>query len=405
MSSRGGTIMSSSSFTAPAPRFSTVATQPGSDILNVILKIAATPNVISFAGGLPAPEGFPVAQLAAACQTVLDRDGKRALQYSAIKGEKELREEIARRETEKGIPTTADEVQIVSGSQQALDIIARIFLNPGDKVLVESPTYLGALQAFDLCRPSYTELACDEQGLNPVAFGDECKDAKFAYVIPTCANPTGLTMSHERREVLAQKARQYDMWLIEDDPYGEIWYVEEPPMSLRAYAPERTIRLGTLSKILTPGFRLGYVIAPKEVLDMIVKFKGAMDLNTCTFTQLVSAQVFSEDILKTHLPAIRERYKKHADAMLEALEEFMPEGVTWTHPIGGMFIWVTFPECVNTTELLPKALEQQVGFVPGEAFYANNPKRNHMRLSFVTVGPEKIREGIKRISEIVKLSL
>lgn len=397
--------MSTQCYPQTTPKWSTIATQPASDIIPLILKIAATPDVISFAGGLPSPEGFPIKELAQACQTVLERDGKRALQYSTIRGEKELREEIARRETQKGIPTTADEVQIVSGSQQALDMIARLFINPGDKVLVESPTYMGALQAFDLCQPTYVELDCDENGLNPAAFGEECRGAKFAYLIPTCANPTGLTISTERRELLAQKAREYDMWLVEDDPYGEIWYTEEPPMSLRAFAPERTIRLGTLSKILTPGFRLGYVIAPKEVIEKIVQIKGAMDLHTCTFTQLVSAQVFSENILDTHLPAIRQRYKMHAEAMLAALEEFMPEGVTWTRPIGGMFIWVTVPKQINTTTLLPKALEQKVAYVPSEPFYANAPQYNHFRLSFVTVGPETIREGVKRLGELIKASI
>lgn len=394
--------MSAQCYPTPRSRWSHVASQPVSDIIPLILKVAATPEVISFAGGLPSPEGFPIAQLAHACQSVLDRDGKRALQYSAIKGEKELREEIARRETQKGIPTDAEEVQIVSGSQQALDLIARLFLNPGDKVLVESPTYMGALQAFDLCQPKYAELDCDQEGLNPAAFGQECRNAKFAYVIPTCANPTGLTISSERRELLAQKAREFDFWIVEDDPYGEIWYTHEPPPSMRAFAAERTIRLGTLSKILTPGFRLGYIIAPKEVLNKVLQLKGAMDLHTCTFTQLVAAQVFSENILDEHLPAIRARYKKHADAMLAALEEFMPDGIQWTRPIGGMFIWVTVPAHVNMTELLPLALEQKVAYVPSEPFYANAPQFNHFRLSFVTVGPETIREGVKRLGELLK---
>jgi 2-aminoadipate transaminase len=366
------------------------------------LKLAARPEVISFAGGLPSPEGFPVEAIEKACQEVLETQGKQALQYSMVEGEMLLREQIARRETMKGIPTTADQIYIVSGSQQALDLLGRVFLDPGDKVLVESPTYMGALQAFDLEGPQYVELNCDEKGLNPAAFGEECRGAKFAYVMPTAANPTGLTIDEERRALLAQKAREYDMWLVEDDPYGELWYEVEPPKSLRYWAPERTIRLGTLSKILAPGFRLGYVIAPPEVLDKFASMKQAMDLCTAAFTQRVAGQAFSDDVLVEHLPSVRARYAKHAHAMLDALAEFMPEGVTWTKPIGGMFIWVTLPKHMNATTLMEHVLAENVAYVPGEPFYANKPEVNHFRLSFVTVDPEVIREGVRRLAGVIK---
>lgn len=389
----------------PTPRWSSLASKPTSSVIRDLLKLPA--DVISFAGGLPSPEGFPLEDIAKACQTIINKEGKHALQYSMVEGEVALRREIARRETQKGIPTEYDQVQIVSGSQQALYLIARILIDKGDKVLVESPTYMGALQAFDLCGPSYTSLPCDEEGLNPAAFTEEvCRGAKFAYVMPTASNPTGLTISEERRKLLCEKAREYDMLLVEDDPYGEIWYDKEPPASLRKWAPERVIRLGTLSKILAPGFRLGYIIAPAAVLDKVAQMKQAMDLHTSTFTQLISAQVFSEGLLVHHLPSVRARYKTHANAMLQALEEFMPEGVTWTRPTAGMFIWVTLPEKVDATDMVRDALAHKVAFVPGEVFYAGSEvRKNHFRLSFVTVDPERIREGVKRLAEVIRLRI
>lgn len=398
--------MTEQEYESPTPRWSQLASKPASTIIRDLLALAARPEVISFAGGLPSPEGFPLEEIAAACQTVIKNKGRHALQYSMVEGEVALRKEIARRETEKGIPTTYEQVQVVSGSQQALDLIARIFIDKGDKVLVESPTYMGALQAFDLCEPTYDEMPCDTEGLNPAAFTEElCRGAKFAYVMPTAGNPSGITISEERRKLLCQKAREYDMLLVEDDPYGELWYDQEPPSSLRMWAPERTIRLGTLSKILAPGFRLGYIIGPTDVLNKVACIKQAIDLHTSTFTQLISAQVFSEDLLHTHLPSVRERYKRHAMAMLEALEEYMPEGVTWTKPTAGMFIWVTLPEHMNATDMMKAALDKCVAYVPGVAFYAKKPEHNHLRLSFVTVEPDVIREGVKRLAEVIRISI
>ena len=196
------------------------------------------------------------------------------------------------------------------------------------------------------------------------------------------------------------------MLLLEDDPYGELWYDQQPPASLRKWAPERVIRLGTLSKILAPGFRLGYIIAPAAVLDKVAQLKQAMDLHTSTFTQLISAQVFSEDLLVHHLPSVRARYKTHANAMLDALKEYMPEGVTWTHPTAGMFIWVTLPEHIDATEMARDALAHNVAYVPGEAFYAGSEvQKNHFRLSFVTVDPERIRQGVKNLAEVIRLRI
>lgn len=397
--------------TRPTPTYSAACAPKGDSVILEILALAARPDVISFAGGLPSPEGFPVKQIEAACQWVLENQGARALQYSACQGVPELREVIARRETEKGAATTADEVLVVSGSQQALDLIGRLFVDPGSKVLVESPTYLGALQAFALNSPKFIELPCDEQGLNPDLITPEmAAGARFAYVMPTFQNPTGLTISAERREKLAQKARELDFWIVEDNPYGELWYESKPAPSMRAFAPERTITLGTMSKVLAPGFRLGYVLAPKHVLDACMELKQAMDLHTSTFTQLVCARVLSEGLFVEHLPAVRALYARQAKAMLDALEREMPQHpeLSWTHPEGGMFLWMKLPASLDAAEVMKKVLatDVPVGFVPGVAFYANDPKpANYLRLSFVTVPVEKINAGVKSLADTLRTLL
>ena len=395
----------------PVPHFSKAGTPKGDSFIQQILALAARPDVISFGGGLPSPEGFPLAEVKAAADYVIDTDGKRALQYSSLKGDPALRAIIAERETARGCPTTADDVQIVSGSQQALDLMARLFIDPGSKILVESPTYLGALQAFMLCNPECVEIPTDAFGMNPDLMGEECRGARFAYVMPTFQNPTGLTISVERRKKLAEKAREYDFWLVEDNPYGELYYGDEPPASMRAFCPERTITLGTMSKVLAPGFRLGYIIAPKAVLDAAAEMNLAMALHTATYTQLVTARVLSQGLFEEHLPKVRDIYRSQAKVMLDALDEYMPKHpeITWTRPEGGMFIWLTFPKGVDASEVMKKTLASDVpvGFVPGEAFYANNPKDhvNTCRFSFVTVPPEKIVAGVKSVAEALKTFL
>lgn len=389
------------------PPLSRTAQAVKTSIIGELLTLAARPEVISFAGGLPSPEGFPVKALADAAQKVLEEKSSRALQYSVATGEKELKRFIAEHETRRGVPTTSDEVMIVSGSQQAIYFAAQAFVDEGSTILVEAPSYMGALQSFDLVRPHYQTLSSDEEGLNPAAIGEECRGARFAYVMPTFGNPSGLTISLERRKLLAEKARELDLWLIEDDPYGELWYDREPPISVRAFAPERTLRLGTFSKVLAPGLRLGYVCAPKEVIAVLSQFKQACDVHTSTLTQLIAAEVLNAGLLDGHLPMVRKIYKHQAEAMLAALEEFMPKraDISWTKPAGGMFIWVTLPETIDTTELMKKAVANNVAFVPGAVFYGVNPQKNKLRLSFVTVPTEKIRTGIAALAKVVKESL
>ncbi|MCF0254177.1 MAG: PLP-dependent aminotransferase family protein [Duodenibacillus sp.] len=389
----------------PFPTLSKPASGAKASVIREILKVASRPEVISFAGGLPNPAGFPVEEIGGACSWVLENRGRSALQYSLTEGEVDLRRVIAERETERGCPTTIDEVQIVSGSQQALDLIARAFIDPGSRVLVENPTYLGALQAFRLLSPEFQIIPTDARGLNPDALDESCRGARFAYVMPTFANPTGLTIDDERRRKLAEKAREYDFWLVEDDPYGELWYNQQPPKSLRAYAPERTLRLGTLSKVLAPGFRLGYICGRQEVLNVFTRLKQAVDLHTATFTQQIAAKVMGDGLLVTHLPKVRALYKAQCQCMLDALDEFMPKhpDIKWTRPEGGMFIWMQLPSYIDSVALGGEAVKRLVAFVPGTAFYADEDKAEpwHLRLSFVTVPPERIRQGVQVLAALI----
>ncbi len=389
----------------PFPQLSRLMSGPQDTTIRELLELASRPEVISFAGGLPSPEGFPVQEVRQAADFVIATHGKRALQYSSTEGEPELRQAIAAWETARGCPTDPCEVQIVSGSQQALDLIARLFIDEGSRVLVENPTYMGALLAFKNSFPKFELLPTDDKGLNPAAIDASVKGARFAYVMPTFANPTGITIDEERRKTLAQKAKEYDLWLVEDDPYGELWYDKPAPKSLRAWAPERTLRLGTLSKVLSPGMRLGYIVGPREVLDVIALLKQSLDLHTSTLTQLIAAHIMHSGQLEDHLPMVRDLYRTQGRAMLEALEEFMPQGVTWTQVQGGMFIWVKLPESIDTAELMRETIQQNVAYVPGAPFYALGGNKNHLRLSFVTVPVPRIRQGIETLAKVIASKL
>ena len=379
--------------------------RPQDTLVRELLKLCGRPEVISFAGGLPASEGFAVEAMRRAADEVLSQMPVRALQYSYTEGDPILRQAIADFETSRGTPTSADEVMIVTGSQQAIDLIARSFIDAGSRVLVENPTYMGALQTFRNASPEFVPLPHDEEGLNPAAIDSSFAGARFAYVMPTYANPTGMTLSEERRIALCQKARELDLWLVEDDPYGELWYDKPAPKSLRHWAPERTLRLGTLSKTLAPGLRIGYVCGPKEALNVLSLLKQTCDLHTSTFAQLTAARVFTSGALEEHLPQVRALYKRQAQAMLEALEAHMPEGITWTRVEGGMFLWMTLPETVNTTALFKRAIDAGVAFVPGQAFYAAGDDTHHMRLSFATVPVDKICTGVERLAGLLRAAL
>jgi 2-aminoadipate transaminase len=379
-----------------------------SSAIREILKVTLRPEVISFAGGLPAPETFPVEALRGAFDKVLSAVGPASLQYSTTEGHPELREWIAARETSRGIPTTADEVLVVSGSQQGLDLIAKAFIDEGAPILVESPSYLGALQAFGLFTPVFRNIPTDGDGLLPQAIDAQlARDARFAYVMPNFQNPSGRTLTSERRVLLAAAAREHDFWLVEDDPYGELFYRDQPPPSLRAYAPERTIRLGSFSKILAPGLRIGFIVAPRSMIEVLVRLKQATDLHTATLSQRAAFEVLNSSLMADHLPAIRARYASQCAVMLESLAEHFPREAVWTRPSGGMFIWVELPpkpngSMVDTTALLARAIDRQIAFVPGEPFFAGTPRQNCLRLSFVTVPPERIRAGVAVLGELIR---
>ena len=381
--------------------FSTRATAIKSSVIREILKVTARPEVISFAGGLPSDASFPVEQLKAAFEKVLKDAPQAALQYSTTDGYAPLREWVAAEKSKSGATIKPEQVIIVSGSQQALDLIGKVFINEGDKVLVEAPTYLGALQAFDLFFPKYVSLPSDDDGLDADQItAEHAQDAKFLYALPNFQNPTGRLMTEARRQALVAKARELNLLVIEDDPYGELWYTSAPPPSLLSRMPERVIQMGSFSKILAPGLRLGYIVAPEEIARKFEQVKQATDLHTATLTQRAVYEVVKDGFLNEHIPTIRSMYHTQAQAMLSALDEHMPTGVKWNQPAGGMFLWLELPENMDSEEMLKKALARNVAYVPGTPFYANEPVRNTLRLAFVTVPEEKIRAGVKVLGEV-----
>ena len=376
-----------------------------SSAIREILKVTERPEVISFAGGLPAPATFPVEEMRSALDRVLSTRGREALQYSTTEGFAPLRDWIARRLSTSDAPVSADEVLIVSGSQQGLDLLAKVLLDPGDVVLVETPTYLGALQAFSLFDPHYVSIASDENGLIPDALNDSMRGAKFLYCLPNFQNPTGRLLAEERRHDLVKRARELDLLILEDDPYGALSYDGGTPPSIRSLAPERTVYMGSFSKVLAPGLRLGYVIAPSALRAKLVQAKQATDLHTATLSQMAVHEVIKDGFLDTHIPTIRTLYREQCAAMLAALSRHMPEGVRWNKPRGGMFLWAELPQGMDASAVLACAVEQNVAFVPGMPFYAANPVIESLRLAFVTVPPPRIEEGVERLASVIRAKL
>lgn len=382
--------------------FSSRARALQSSAIREILKITERPEVISFAGGLPAPATFPVAEMRAAFDKVLANNGREALQYSTTEGFAPLREWIAARVGTPDAPVSADDVLIVSGSQQGLDLLAKTLVDPGDRVLVETPTYLGALQSFAMFAPQFVSVASDEDGLLPDALVESMRGAKFLYCLPNFQNPTGRLLPEDRRRRLAERARELDLLILEDDPYGALSYDGETPPSIRSLAPERTVYMGSFSKVLAPGLRLGYVIAPAALRGKLVQAKQATDLHTATLSQQAVFEVVKDGFLDTHVPTIRKLYREQCAAMLAALAHHMPDGVRWNRPRGGMFLWAELPQGMDATAVLAKAVEQNVAFVPGAPFYAANPEIGALRLAFVTVPPPRIEEGVERLAKVIR---
>jgi 2-aminoadipate transaminase len=375
-----------------------------------ILKVTAQPEVISLAGGLPAPELFPIDEYRRAFEWVLEADGAQALQYGPSEGYRPLRAYLAKRLNGFGIQCGVDDILITNGSQQALDLIARILLDPGDAVLVEKPTYLGALQAFNQYQPRYAVAAMDDDGMCV----DEVEQAlsvgghrvKFIYAIPNFQNPTGRSMSLSRRRQLVEVARRYRVPIVEDDPYGELRYEGAHLPTLKSLDTDGTvIYLGTFSKILAPGLRLGWVVASPDALEGLLHGKQPADLHTGMVQQMATYEVIKDGFVDSHVEHIKAFYKERRDVMLQALAEHFPASARHTRPAGGLFVWAELPRHVDTRELLLDAVQERVAFVPGQGFHPDGSGTNTMRLNFSNVPPDQLREGVRRLGGAIQRRL
>jgi len=392
-----------------------------SSAIRELLKITQKPEIISFAGGLPAPDVFPTDRFREACNKVLAEQARLALQYGATEGYEPLREMIARHTARYGVKAKPENVLITSGSQQALDLIGKLLINPGDRVLVEAPTYLGALQAFNVYGADYLCVPSDNDGLRTDLLEPSLRfGPKFMYVLPNFQNPGGTTLAEGRRHELVLLADRYGIPIIEDDPYGQLRYEGEhlPPLIMvdrqnlrrdNGYSIGNVIYLSTFSKTLAPGLRLGWIVAPPDVITKMVQLKQGADLHTSTFGQMVAYEVARDNFLDEHIKLIRRVYGERRNVMLKAMEENFPPEVTWTHPQGGLFLWVSLPPGMNCEHLFEAALKENVAFVPGDSFYAGNgyadEARRHFRLNFSNATPDQIREGIRRLGIAIKKQL
>ena len=377
-------------------------------IIREILKVTEKPGILSMAGGLPSADTFPVDALKAACDKVLSENAREALQYAPSEGFAPLRAWVAGRVESLGLKVSPDQVLITTGSQQGLDLVGKILCDAGAPVAVATPTSLGALQAFAPYEPIFTSLDSDGEGVDPAALARLPHDApgtRFAYLLPNYQNPTGRVMSAARRQAVVAAARAAKVPLVEDNPYGDLWFDEAPPPSLSSLWPEGSLYLGSFSKVLTPGFRLGYVIAPPELYPKLLQAKQAADLHTPGFNQRVVYEVVRNGFLDQHVPKIRALYKANRDAMAEGLKQHLPPGCEWQKPEGGMFFWIRLPAGLDAMALLPMAVEAGIAFVPGAAFYAHAPDPRTMRLSFVTLTPPLIAEGIAILGRVLREAL
>jgi 2-aminoadipate transaminase len=384
-----------------------------SSAIRELLKLTESPDVISFAGGLPAPDVFPVDEIQEACIRVLQNQSALALQYGATEGYLPLREMIARFTARLGFEVNPDNLLITSGSQQALDLLGKILINRGDRILVESPTYLGALQAWNAYGAEYVPVTSDENGMDTDALEEALRTGpKFIYVLPNFQNPTGVTLSLDRRKKLVELADRYGVPIIEDDPYGQLRYEGDHLPSVEVLDAEwhpnsgsytgNVIYLSTFSKVLSPGLRLAWVVAPPEVIRKLVQAKQGADLHTAVFNQMIALEVSQHGFLDKHVQKIIEVYRERRDVMLDTLEEHMPKGVSWTRPLGGLFLWVTVPEHINTASLMIEAVQEKVAFVPGESFFPCGGGQNTMRMNFSYSNPQLINEGIGRLARVLR---
>ena len=374
-------------------------------VIREILKVTERPGILSMAGGLPSPLSFPVEAMREASERVLRDHPQAALQYAASEGYAPLREWVAAHLRGQGIEAGADQVLITTGSQQGLDLIAKVLVDAGAPVAVETPTYLGALQAFSPCEPTFVSVAGDAEGPLPAALEALRHDApgcRFFYVLPNFQNPTGRLISEVRRVALVAAAQRAGVPLVEDNPYGDLWYDAPPPASLTSRWPEGSLYLGSFSKVLAPGLRLGYLVAPRALYPKLLQAKQAADLHTSGFNQRLVAEVLRDGFLDRHTPTIRARYRLQRDAMQAALQRSLPPGSEWQAPQGGMFFWLRLPEGCDAAELLDAAVARGIAYVPGAAFFAHAPDRRTLRLSFVTLSTQEIDDGVAVLGQVVR---
>ncbi len=383
-------------------------------VIREILKVTERPGIISFAGGLPSSRTFPVAEFQSACNRVLANDPTGALQYAASEGYAPLRELVAQRLSAQsaaaGVVWNVDPAQVLitTGSQQGLDLVAKILVDAQSKILVESPTYLGAVMAFMPMEPNVVSIASHNDGLDMDSLAAHTPDARFLYVLPNFQNPTGRTMSEPSRAALVAHAAASGLPLVEDNPYGDLWFDTPPPAPLTGRNPEGGIYLGSFSKVLAPGLRMGFLVAPKAVYPKLLQAKQAADLHSPSFNQRLIYEVMQGGFLERHVPTIRTLYKQQRDAMLAALAEHFPqngspdETLTWNTPAGGMFLWARLPQGMNAVDLLPHAVDKGIAFVPGAPFFAGVGDERSMRLSFVTPSIEEIQRGIAALAQTIR---
>lgn len=379
-------------------------------VIREILKVTEKPGIISFAGGLPSPQTFPIDAMREASERVLRDDGKAALQYAASEGYAPLREWVAQDLLKQGMQVSPDQVLITTGSQQGLDLVAKILIDAGSRILVETPTYLGALQAFTPMEPIAVGVNSDDHGVDAADLrakvGTGADKARFVYLLPNFQNPTGRTMTEERRAAVAQVAIDTGLPIIEDNPYGDLWFDAPPAPSLSSRHPKGSVYLGSFSKILAPGLRLGYLVAPPALYPKLLQAKQAADLHTPSFNQRVVAEVLKDGFIERHVPTIRALYKQQCEAMLAALDREMAGlGLSWNRPVGGMFLWVQLPKGLTAIPLLAKAVKKGVAFVPGSAFYAEGADESTLRLSFVTATVDQINTGMSALAAAIRESL
>jgi 2-aminoadipate transaminase len=377
-----------------------------SSIIRELLKYALQPDIISFAGGLPAPAAFPVRDFRDACNWILEHNAELALQYGSTEGLPALKDYLIDAMAKYEIPALRENILFTNGSQQALDLIGRVFVNKGDKVITGRPTYLGAIQAWNVYGPHYVTVPLDDDGMRMDKLEQaihENPDAKFIYVLPNFHNPAGTTLPLDRRHRLIELAAQNGIFVVEDDPYGELRFEGQDITPIIAMHKENTIYLSTFSKTLAPGLRLGWIVAPHRIMIRLIQAKQGADLHTSTLAQYLAYDICQRGLVRAHVKRIRSIYRERRDAMLAAMGEHFPPEVAWTHPQGGLFLWVRMPDCMDSEKLLEVALEEKVAFVPGHAFYPDGSDgRCCMRLNFSYSKPETIEEGIRRLGRAIK---